>query len=90
MKNHDAKIHYTYATNENVINMIEPIEDVFMIRPERDEDANHDIAKLALQMLDGSSSESETLNFVTRGQAKIVLCTILDPKKIAPPKKVGP
>ena len=32
-KNHDAKIHYTYATNDNVINMIELVERVLMMRP---------------------------------------------------------
>ena len=60
--------------------MIEPIEDVFMMRPQRDEDANHDIHNLVLQTLDGSSPWIETLKFVTRGQDKILLQTIQDPK----------
>ena len=69
--------------------MIEPIQDVFMIGTQRDEDTIHGIPKLVLQTLNDSSSQSETLNTVTRGQAKIVLHTIQDPKKIAPPKQVG-
>ena len=47
-KNHDAKIHYTYATNDNVINMIEPVERVFMMRPQKEEEAKLDVPKLVL------------------------------------------
>ena len=85
-KNYDAKIHYTYVTNDNVINMIKPIEDVFMMRLQKDDDANYDIPKLVLWMLNNSSSQSETLNTVTGGQAKIFLCTVQDPKQTTLPK----
>ena len=47
-KNHDAKVNYTYANNENVINMLEPVESVFMMRPIENGDTNHDMPKLVL------------------------------------------
>ena len=31
-KNHDAKIHYTYATNDNVIDMIKLVERVLIMK----------------------------------------------------------
>ena len=42
-KNHDAKINYNYANNENVINMLEPVESIFMMRPKENVDTNYDI-----------------------------------------------
>ena len=47
-KNHDAKINYTYANNDNVINILEPIESVLMMRLQDDKDSNHDAPKLIL------------------------------------------
>ena len=47
-KNLDAKINYTYANNDNVINTMKPIENVFMMRPRENEDSNHDAPKLIL------------------------------------------
>ena len=47
-KNQDAKINYTYATNENVINMLEPVESVFMMRPRENGDTNCHMPKLVL------------------------------------------
>ena len=47
-KNHDAKIHYTYATNDNVINMVELVERVFMMRPQREEEAKPNVPKIVL------------------------------------------
>ena len=35
-KNHDAKINYTYAYMDNVINMLEPIEYVYILGPKFD------------------------------------------------------
>ena len=64
-KNHDAKINYTYANNENVINMLEPIKSVFMMRPQGNGDSHHDMPKIVLQTLDSSSSYTETVNVVT-------------------------
>ena len=55
-KNHDAKINYTYANNDNVINMLEPIKSVLMMRPQDDKDSNHDAPELILKMLNTSSS----------------------------------
>ena len=55
-KNHDAKINYTYANTNNVINMLEPIESVFMMRSQDDKNSNHDTSNLVLQMLDTSNS----------------------------------
>ena len=57
-KNHDAKIHYTYATNDNVINMIELVERVLMMRPQKEEEAKPDVPKLVLWTLKDSSSSS--------------------------------
>ena len=88
-KNHDAKIHYTYATNDNVIKMIKLVERELMRRPQRDEEAKHDVPKLVLQTLKDSSSLSEILNAMTREQSKVVLHTAQDPKPNASPKLVG-
>ncbi|WP_044909002.1 hypothetical protein, partial [[Clostridium] innocuum] len=80
-KNHDAKINYTYPSNTPVINMVEPVESVLMMRSQDDNKVNHGKPKLVLQTRGSSSSRSETLNAVTRGQAKIVLKTAQDPKQ---------
>ena len=46
--NHDVKIDYTYATNNNVINMIELVESMLMMKPQRDEEAKRDVPNLIL------------------------------------------
>lgn len=66
-KNHDAKINYTYTPDSPVINMIEPVESVLMMRSQDDKNANYGMPRLVLRTLDGSSYRSETLNAVTRG-----------------------
>ena len=47
-KNHDAKIYYTYAMNDNVINMVKPVERVIMMRPWREEEAKPHVPKIVL------------------------------------------
>lgn len=47
-KNHDAKINYTYTDSENMINMLEPVESVFMMRSQGNNDTNHVMPKLVL------------------------------------------
>ena len=89
-KNHSAKIHYNYATNDNVTNMVKPVERVFMMRPQREEEAKPNVPKIMLQMLYDLSPLSETLNDMTRGQAKVVLCMDQDPKPNLPSKSTGP
>ena len=83
-KNHNVEIHYTYATNDNVINMVEPVESIFMMRSQETK-----VPKIVLRTLDNSSPPSEALNVVTRGQAKVVLRTNQDPKPSAPSKSTG-
>ena len=47
-KNHGAKIYYTYTTNDNVINMVKPVEILFMMRPQREEEAKPNVPKIVL------------------------------------------
>ena len=47
-KSHDAKINYTYANSNNVINMLELIESVFTMRLQDEKYSNHDMPKLIL------------------------------------------
>ena len=67
--------------------MVELVESVFMMRPQ---EAKPKVPRIVLQTLDDSSPPSETLNVVTRGQAKVVFHTNQDPKPNAPPKSTSP
>ena len=58
-----------------------------MMKPQ---EAKPKVPKIMLQTLTDSSPPSETLNAITRGQAKVVLCIDQDPKPNIPPKSIGP
>lgn len=107
--NHDDKINYAYVDIDNVIDMIEPVEYLFMASSNDDKRPNYDAKdkrpkvflkmrnapqhhndtrpKVVLRVAESSSSQSELLNVVTRGQSKVVLKVTYDPKNASSSKQ---